>query len=250
MSHPKTIGDLLSPVTFKLTKEFHIQPGKPQTTKKTPGKEKISVPPADVVSLDPDWLDKKLAVFLKAHGNVPASQVSNYQFNKVLYEGNTDAFHPWKTWNNEKDFTVAYRPLVQLAACCVNDICADNPDRLIINFSEEDGRWAIPDISCYSYLDSAAKLKCYHFLVEMKTVNALTQKVIDFINKHAGPNGEWRLPGMFSGQLDGMSSHKATTPVNKLAPSVIQQVRQSLLVLRLDQLIILGIWPIGGENEC
>ena len=81
---------------------------------------------------------------------------------------------------------------MEVATFCVTDIVQHKKyDFPILDTSNKDGAWAIPD--CMSKVNEGAGIPfdLFNLLAELKTVCVLCEGVIEYILQHAAPGESW-----------------------------------------------------------
>jgi hypothetical protein len=97
-----------------------------------------------------------------------------------------------KTWTHETNFTSALAHLLEVATCCVTDIVQHNKYQFpILDTSNEDGAWAIPDCTSKVNKGVGIPFDLFNLLAELMTVCVLREGVIEYILQHAVPGESW-----------------------------------------------------------
>ena len=97
-----------------------------------------------------------------------------------------------KTWAHETNFTRALAYLLEVATCCVTDIVQHNKYQFpILNTSNEDGAWAIPDCTSKVNKDVRIPFDLFNLLAELKIVCVLPDGIIEYILQNAVQGESW-----------------------------------------------------------
>ena len=215
-----TLGQLLNDVN--LSETFDQIAGKSQKTKHTTRREKLVRPKLTSVTFtNNEVLDNEVREFLAEIKDIPASRYTIAIFNALDVREYLMVTKKKTTWTHETNFTEALYLLIEIATLCVEDIVQHNKEPFInLNMSRKDGAWAIPD--CTSKVDKdVGTFDLFNLLAELKTVNVLTEDVIEYILRHAVPGESW-AEGKFD--PDEAPAGQCGIRYKKIAESMLRQV--------------------------
>ena len=137
-------------------------------------------------------LDKEVQDFLAENGDIPASKDTIEMFASLRIQEKVLVAKKKKTWAHETNFTRALAYLLEVATCCVTDIVQHNKYQFpILNTSNEDGAWAIPDCTSKVNKDVRIPFDLFNLLAELKTVCVLPDGIIEYILQNAVQGESW-----------------------------------------------------------
>ena len=215
-----TLRQLLNGVN--LTETFDEIGGRSRKTKGTTRREKLVRPKLTTVTFtNNEALDKEVQDFLAEIGDIPASKNTIEVFEGLGVQEIILVAKKKKTWTHVSNFIRALAHLLEVATFCVTDIVQHNKYQFpILNTSQEDGAWAIPDCTSKVNKDFRIPFDLFNLLAELKTVCVLREGVIEYILQHAVPGESW-AEGKFD--PDGAPSGQRVR-YNKVAESMLRQV--------------------------